>query len=394
MGCRFNEGGTETSLYIYGESLNIGLSSCYFYGAIQKSGTAILLDGQNGPIGIQGVRITNVYVFAYEIGMSFQNGIDSLGIVNCLVDQCGTGLSIGGAALVGATNCFFGINGFYTPTQVALISGLESGSFTNCTFAGTSGEEYGVNFTGTSSNASFKDCQITSCGTNFNNTASVGRFYQINCGNATNVGPDNFPVTVNFGSGLNSYGPVTFTYGATISGLNTMAGYYMSNNSLTGSVTFNTEGDYNWQNPEGTYVFVLRANNQVLTGNQSIDDGFGNAAFKGVVHAGSGNANYVYLAGAATGQDPTVAAMGSDENININLVPKGTGFVYLGGNANAPAFCGGGFSNNDDVTWTAGTSVPTATQIAGSLYSRTNGPVGGRLYVSAGGGVWNAVPGV
>ena len=45
-------------------------------------------------------------------------------------------------------------------------------------------------------------------------------------------------------------------------------------------------------------------------------------------------------------------------------------------------------------TWTAGAGVPTAAAPIGSLYSNTTGALGARLYVSAGGGTWTAIPGV
>lgn len=45
-------------------------------------------------------------------------------------------------------------------------------------------------------------------------------------------------------------------------------------------------------------------------------------------------------------------------------------------------------------TWTSGLGVPSSTQPTGSLYSRGGGTVGATLYVSQGGGVWNAVAGV
>jgi hypothetical protein len=51
-----------------------------------------------------------------------------------------------------------------------------------------------------------------------------------------------------------------------------------------------------------------------------------------------------------------------------------------------------GSGNNPD--WTSGAGAPAATKPVGSLYSRTGGALGSRLYVSAGGGVWNAVAGV
>jgi hypothetical protein len=45
-------------------------------------------------------------------------------------------------------------------------------------------------------------------------------------------------------------------------------------------------------------------------------------------------------------------------------------------------------------TWTAGTGAPASTQPNGSLYSRTDGTTGTRLYVSSGGGTWLPVAAV
>jgi membrane protein involved in colicin uptake len=45
-------------------------------------------------------------------------------------------------------------------------------------------------------------------------------------------------------------------------------------------------------------------------------------------------------------------------------------------------------------TWTHGTGAPAATAPQGSLYTNDTGAVGATLYVSRGGGVWNAVAGV
>lgn len=44
--------------------------------------------------------------------------------------------------------------------------------------------------------------------------------------------------------------------------------------------------------------------------------------------------------------------------------------------------------------WSNGTGVPVSTKPRGSLYSRGDGAVGSTLYVSQGGGTWNAVAGV
>ncbi len=45
-------------------------------------------------------------------------------------------------------------------------------------------------------------------------------------------------------------------------------------------------------------------------------------------------------------------------------------------------------------TITAGTGAPTSVQPNSSEYHRTDGTTGSRLYISAGGGTWNAVSGV
>lgn len=46
------------------------------------------------------------------------------------------------------------------------------------------------------------------------------------------------------------------------------------------------------------------------------------------------------------------------------------------------------------VIWISGTGAPVAVLAKGSMYSRTDGGVGSTLYVTQGGGVWNAVAGV
>lgn len=46
------------------------------------------------------------------------------------------------------------------------------------------------------------------------------------------------------------------------------------------------------------------------------------------------------------------------------------------------------------ATINSGTGAPSATRPVGSIYMRTDGTTGARLYVSAGGGTWAAVAGV
>ena len=45
-------------------------------------------------------------------------------------------------------------------------------------------------------------------------------------------------------------------------------------------------------------------------------------------------------------------------------------------------------------TFTSGAGAPTSTQPNASIYLRTDGVTGARVYVSAGGGIWTAISGV
>lgn len=70
---------------------------------------------------------------------------------------------------------------------------------------------------------------------------------------------------------------------------------------------------------------------------------------------------------------------------------KSTGFTVDGsGNTTANSFIVG----SSGPTWTKGTGAPGTTTPRGSIYSRTDGGVGTTLYVSQGGGTWNAIAGV
>ena len=70
---------------------------------------------------------------------------------------------------------------------------------------------------------------------------------------------------------------------------------------------------------------------------------------------------------------------------------KSTGFEVDGiGRTTAPAF----ILTSGGPTITTGAGVPATTTPKGSIYFRTGGAVGSTLYVSQGGGTWNAVAGV
>jgi hypothetical protein len=75
----------------------------------------------------------------------------------------------------------------------------------------------------------------------------------------------------------------------------------------------------------------------------------------------------------------------------INAVKKfvvsATGKITVGGDRVALA-------TNATVTVQSGAGAPSLTEPSGSLYLRTDGTAGNRLYVSQGGGTWTAVAGV
>jgi hypothetical protein len=84
------------------------------------------------------------------------------------------------------------------------------------------------------------------------------------------------------------------------------------------------------------------------------------------------------------------------------VTPSGSAHTFRSG-VNLNATIAGGIvtgvnaiqtGDTSGPTWTTGSDVPSSIQPAGSLYSRNPGAGGARLYVSIGGGVWNAVAGV
>jgi len=121
------------------------------------------------------------------------------------------------------------------------------------------------------------------------------------------------------------------------------------------------------------------------------------------LNAGAADANYVQLIGASAGNSPAVNLLGSDTNVSGFIVAKGAGVLHLNsggvdvqvnaGEVSATRFRTAG-AGGTGPTWTGGTGAPAATLPVGSLYSRTDGGSGARLYVSAGGGTWNPVAGV
>jgi len=97
------------------------------------------------------------------------------------------------------------------------------------------------------------------------------------------------------------------------------------------------------------------------------------------------NANVINVRSAATGSRPVILTSGIDSNVDLALQCGGTGQIT----ALSPLAIGAA-----GPTITSGAGAPATTTPAGSLYLRTGGATGTRLYVSAGAGTWNPVAGV
>ncbi len=66
------------------------------------------------------------------------------------------------------------------------------------------------------------------------------------------------------------------------------------------------------------------------SGTGTVNVGTGNGTGLAVLDPGAGSANYVTVKGAAAGNAPVIGTAGSDANINLVLIPKGTGGVGIG----------------------------------------------------------------
>lgn len=91
------------------------------------------------------------------------------------------------------------------------------------------------------------------------------------------------------------------------------------------------------------------------------------------LEAGNGQANQVVLEGAAAGSPPQIVAQGSDANIDLLLVPQGTGKVRTNAQFNPGAIVSGGpIVGNESVgsLTTVGNGTLTAALLAAGIVSR------------------------
>jgi hypothetical protein len=122
--------------------------------------------------------------------------------------------------------------------------------------------------------------------------------------------------------------------------------------------------------------------------NSGTSGGVGGSTQFQIAHTASA-VNFVQVTGAATGGAPTILAQGSDANVQINVLGKGTGFVVLGNNSRAAAaFTTTGSANNILITGTATTVAPSiaANGSDTNIDINLNSKGAGALNVNTGGG--------
>jgi hypothetical protein len=133
----------------------------------------------------------------------------------------------------------------------------------------------------------------------------------------------------------------------------------------------------------GSPPTITAAGSDTNVGLNLVPKGTGVVAATGPLQAGTASANSLQLLGAATGVAPQVQALGSDTNIGINFVTKGTGQVTVNGNpigANPTLVLKKGSGNGTHYTTTSTTYVDIdSTNLA---YTVTV-PVGQKVLINA-----------
>lgn len=145
-------------------------------------------------------------------------------------------------------------------------------------------------------------------------------------------------------------------------------------------------------NAEGTASVVVEdiANANQLIGNvYNLQQGFVRGAYfqfpsGGVVALGGG---------VPTAAEPSGSLFLRSDVPGLYIADGGGVWTPVGGNGVAAVAKFFQFSDSS-VVIASGPGVPTQNEPSGSQFNRTDGTVGARVYISAGGGTWNAVAGV
>ncbi|RZA08801.1 MAG: hypothetical protein EOP11_03770 [Proteobacteria bacterium] len=135
-------------------------------------------------------------------------------------------------------------------------------------------------------------------------------------------GSQSFAGNVNVGGSFTSAGSATFNNGATVAG----GALALSSQNITG-VGAEITGS-------GALSVAAGGTNQSLaltsSGSGAVNLGSGNGTSLSVLDGGAATVNYVTIKGGASGVAPSLAVAGPAANINLSLMPKGTGGVGVG----------------------------------------------------------------
>jgi len=177
----------------------------------------------------------------------------------------------------------------------------------------------------------------------------------------------------------------TTSYSATsaVQPLTTTTSFSAGSTTLTLNTTNDSNAAYVWPGALVTGTGIA-PNTHVLTqsydGNVTITITI-DVATSGTVASGATLTftNSIGTAFKASGYIGTAAF--NSPGFNVDPVGNVTGLSHIVGTGSGP-------------TITSGSGVPASTQPSGSIYLRTSGAAGARLYVTSGGGTWAAVAGV
>lgn len=141
-------------------------------------------------------------------------------------------------------------------------------------------------------------------------------------------------------------------------------------------------------------IFASGNNNEIHIAGNSIMSNNALAAAAGISLAGTNGMQVIgNNFGIVTGPDLSESGT-SNRTIFGNTSSQGGSNVIANVTSQSMALPKLIISTNNLPTFTAGTGAPTAVEPVGSIFLRSDGGVGGHLYVSQGGGTWNPVAGV
>jgi hypothetical protein len=160
----------------------------------------------------------------------------------------------------------------------------------------------------------------------------------------------------------------------------------VSVNRSTGVVTLHADPVANLDAATKQYVDTKAGTYLPLTGGTLIGPLSGTTlAMSGAVTAGL-NINKIALVPANSGGTPQIQAGGLDANCNLSISASGTGSLII-----VPPLL---LQSVSGPSIRSGTGAATGTQPSGSLWIRTDGSAGARIYVSQGDGTWTPIASV